>query len=101
MVQTLLIFCTQDHTYVFRSYGGGGECLKRILTYLYCTKYNEIIMYHSDVYKSIFRIQNGMYNTKFSRIGSHKRVKIYRRLKLEAHFKLNLGKMSTGMSSPF
>ena len=31
----------------------GGNFLKRILTYLYCIKYNEINMYHSDVQKNI------------------------------------------------
>ena len=35
------------HTTIFRSYRG--KCLKRILTYLYCTKYNEIYKGHSYI----------------------------------------------------
>ena len=34
-------------------YGLRREILKRILTYLYCTKYNEIKIYHLDVQKHV------------------------------------------------
>ena len=32
----------------------GGKCLKHILTYLACTKYNEINISHSDTQKHVF-----------------------------------------------
>ena len=38
-----LMICLQRHTKVFRYITAyGGKCLNRILTYLDCTKYNEI-----------------------------------------------------------
>ena len=42
--------CLQRHIKVFRYITAyGGKCLKSILTYLDCTKYNEIDMCHFDV----------------------------------------------------
>ena len=35
-------------------WGGGGECLKRILTYLHSTKYNVINKSHSCMQKHVF-----------------------------------------------
>ena len=35
----------------------GGEILKHILVYLYCTKYNEMKAFR-EMYKSMFRIQD-------------------------------------------
>ena len=51
MMQMLLVFCIQYHTKVFRSYGG--KCLKRNLTDLYCTKYNENNVRHTNIHKHI------------------------------------------------
>ena len=52
----------ERHTKVFRyisAYGGGGDLnfVKFIVTYLYCTKYNEI-KYCIQLYKSMVRIQD-------------------------------------------
>ena len=46
-------------------YGLWGKFLKRILTYLYCSKHNEIKICHSDVQKCV------------SFIGSHERFLIH------------------------
>ena len=55
----------------FDALGVEDEILKYILTYLYCTKYNEINIYHTDVKKNV------------SCTGSHKRFLIYYGLCLE------------------
>ena len=44
--------CIQAFTEIFRSYGG--KCLKRILTYLCSTNYNEISMYHLYIHQNVF-----------------------------------------------
>ena len=49
-VQILKIFCIQAHTNVFRSFG---KCLKRFLTYLYCTKCYEINICYLGIHKHI------------------------------------------------
>ena len=44
--------CLQRHTKVFRYITAYEEkCLKRILTYLYCSKYNEIDIGHLHIQK--------------------------------------------------
>ena len=48
-----------------------GKFLKRILTYLHCTKYNEIKICQSDV-QSIFPVKNGAHSTNILHKGSHK-----------------------------
>ena len=48
--QIVQIFCTQTITKVFRYIMA---CEGKILTSLYCTKYNEIHVCHSDVQKYI------------------------------------------------
>ena len=52
MAKKLQVFSIQAHAKVFRFYGE--KCLKRILKYLYCTKYNKINIYHFDIHKNIF-----------------------------------------------
>ena len=59
MVQMLKVFCIQDHTKVFRSYGG--KCLKRILKYLCCTKYNKINICNLNAHKHV-SYKNGINN---------------------------------------
>ena len=50
MIYIRLMVCLQRHTKVFRYITAyGGKCLKSILTYLDCTKYNEIDICHFDV----------------------------------------------------
>ena len=55
MVYIRLMVCLQRHTKVFRyiTAYGGGKSLKRILTHLNCTKYNEINIRYSDVQKHV------------------------------------------------
>ena len=48
----LQVFFMQANTTIFLLYGGG-ECLKRILTYLHSTKYNEINKSHSYMQKHV------------------------------------------------
>ena len=50
-----LMACLQRHTKVFRENTTmrGGGCLKRILTYLYRAKYNEIHIGHSYIQKYV------------------------------------------------
>ena len=37
-----------------KSFPYGEKCLKHILACLYCTKYSEIIISHSDIQKHVF-----------------------------------------------
>ena len=56
-VKSTNIICTGSHKF-FRSIASyGGKILKRILTYLYSTKYNEINMCVIQMYKTTFPIK--------------------------------------------
>ena len=48
-----------------------GKCLKHIFAYLYCIKYNEINICHSDI-KSMFPLKNGIKSTNILYTGKHK-----------------------------
>ena len=76
MVNVGLIVGLQRHTKIFRYITvNGGKYFKRILTYLYCTKYNEIKLRHSNIYIiSTFPIKSGI-NILFT--GSYKSFPIH------------------------
>ena len=53
MLWKVQILCIQRHTKFSKTLEAtGGKHLKRILKYLFCTKYNGINPYHSDVTKA-------------------------------------------------
>ena len=72
----LQVFFMQAHTTVFLLYGG--KCLKRILTYLYSTRYNEINKGHSYVQKHVSYRKNVINSINILYIGLHKRILILR-----------------------
>ena len=54
MVSKVQIFCIQAHTKIFQYITAyGGKHLKRVLTYLLCTKYHEINVCHLDIQKHV------------------------------------------------
>ena len=53
-----------------------GKCLKRILTYLYFTKYNEINVRHLDIKKRVSNESN-IKSTKILYTSSHKSFLIH------------------------
>ena len=62
-LNSINILYTGSHKRFPINYGPRGrEFLKLIVAYLYCTKYNEINIFHLDV-KSMFHIQD---KTKYS-----------------------------------
>ena len=76
MVCIRQMVCLQRHTKVFRYISDyGRKCLKRILTYLNCTKYSEIRISHSHI-QSMFSIKNKIKSTNVIWIGSQKSFKL-------------------------
>ena len=71
MVNKRLMVCMQRHTKVFRYITAYGEtCLKRILTYLDCIKYNEINRGHLYLQKHVSP-KNDIKSINILRTGLH------------------------------
>ena len=65
----------QKFSHTLRSMGGGGF-FKRVLTYLYCTKYYEIDVF-IQLYKSIVPIKSFIHSINILYTGSHKSFPIH------------------------
>ena len=85
------MICPQRHTKVFRYITPMGEkCLKRILTYLDCTKSNEIIIGYSHIQKRV-SYKNDIKSTNIMHTGSYKGFPIHcilRRENFKAYFNI-------------
>ena len=71
-------FSTEAHKNFPIHYGlCGKKILKRILTYLDCTKYNEINIGHSHIQKHVFYRKNDIKSANIKCTGSHKSFHIH------------------------
>ena len=68
MVQMLKVFCIQDHTKVFRSYGG--KCLKHTLIYFFVLNAMKLT-YVIYIYINKFPIKNGINTTSVFFMQTH------------------------------
>ena len=91
MVSIRLLIRLQKYTKVFDTLRTmGGKCLKSILIYLYCTKYNEIIVCDYAIQKHNF-YKTDTKNTNILYTGSHKSFLIryvLRRKYFKAYFNI-------------
>ena len=76
MVCIRLMVSFQRHTKVFRYITNWEKCLKLILTYLDCTKYNEINISHSHKQKHV-SYKNNTKSTNILLTGLHKNFPIH------------------------